>query len=242
MKKSGSSRTSDRIDLLPEKKRYEPGETAGCRCACPSARPPRWSQSSAKASSTASSCRSSGRDPTVEFRSRPHYAPNVYISVFVVRGRVGDVQPTALVDLGKPALQAGHRRIAVGQKGTNWPSSPIPTSPSTRSATKRWRGCASPAPGGTPAKGGEFALAAVDEGLLELAPNDSWQLLTRMMGRRGLGVETATAQAQVIGKRHFGLKALPAGGGGGRQPTRELFDTLIKWEARVVLDDNGEAR
>jgi uncharacterized protein YfaS (alpha-2-macroglobulin family) len=46
---------------------------------------------------------------------------------------------------------------------------------------------------------------------------------------------------QVIGKRHFGLKALPQGGGGGRQPTRELFDTLLLWKARLPLDSNGEA-
>ena len=64
--------------------------------------------------------------------------------------------------------------------------------------------------------GSEVALAAVDEGLLELAPNPSWKLLDAMMGRRAYGVTTATAQMQVVGKRHYGLKALPLGGGGGR--------------------------
>src|SRR4030065_895267 len=62
-----------------------------------------------------------------------------------------------------------------------------------------------------------------------------------MMGRRGYGVRTATAQMQVIGKRHFGLKALPQGGGGGRQVTRELFETLLFWKGRLLLDANGEA-
>jgi len=46
---------------------------------------------------------------------------------------------------------------------------------------------------------------------------------------------------QVIGKRHFGLKALPQGGAGGKQTTRELFDTLLLWKARLPLDANGEA-
>jgi uncharacterized protein YfaS (alpha-2-macroglobulin family) len=45
-----------------------------------------------------------------------------------------------------------------------------------------------------------------------------------------------------VGKRHFGLKALPQGGGGGKQITRELFDTLLAWKASVELDENGEAR
>jgi alpha-2-macroglobulin len=30
-------------------------------------------------------------------------------------------------------------------------------------------------------------------------------------------------------------------GGGGRQVTRELFDTLLLWKGRVPLDANGEA-
>ena len=62
-----------------------------------------------------------------------------------------------------------------------------------------------------------------------------------MMGRRSYNVLTSTAQMQVIGRRHFGLKALPAGGGGGKMITRELFDTLLFWRGRVALDDKGEA-
>lgn len=68
-----------------------------------------------------------------------------------------------------------------------------------------------PVPAGT-----EVALAAVDQALLELRPNESWKLLEAMLPRRGYEVQTATAQSQVIGKRHFGKKAVPPGGGGGR--------------------------
>lgn len=62
-----------------------------------------------------------------------------------------------------------------------------------------------------------------------------------MMGRRSYEVRTATAQMQVVGKRHYGAKALPQGGGGGRRPARELFDPLILWRARVPLDAAGRA-
>jgi hypothetical protein len=97
------------------------------------------------------------------------------------------------------------------------------------------------ADGQAPPPGSEIALAAVDEGLLELASNPTWDLLEAMMRRRGYGVGTATAQMQVVGKRHFGLKALPQGGGGGSQVTRELFQTLLLWKGRVPLDAQGEA-
>ena len=66
--------------------------------------------------------------------------------------------------------------------------------------------------GKPPPQRSEVALAAVDEGLLELMPNRSWDILAAMMGQRGYEVHTATAQMQVIGKRHYGLKALPPGG------------------------------
>jgi uncharacterized protein YfaS (alpha-2-macroglobulin family) len=85
------------------------------------------------------------------------------------------------------------------------------------------------------------AVAAVDEGLLELMPNNSWKLLDAMMGRRGHEIRTSTAQTQVVGRRHYGLKALPAGGGGGMRSARELFDTLLDWKGRVKLDAKGEA-
>src|SRR5260370_2247480 len=62
-----------------------------------------------------------------------------------------------------------------------------------------------------------------------------------MMGRRAYQLETSAAEVQVVGKRHFGLKAIPPGGGGGRQITRELFDTLLLWKASVPLDANGDA-
>ena len=98
-------------------------------------------------------------------------------------------------------------------------------------------------PDGTaPPKGSEVALAAVDEGLLELLPNHSWKLLDAMMAAaRRARWRPSTAQMQVIGKRHFGRKALVPGGGGGRSTARELFDTLLMWRARVPLDDNGNA-
>src|SRR4030095_4409796 len=51
-----------------------------------------------------------------------------------------------------------------------------------------------------------------------------------------------TAQLQVVGKRHYGRKAVPHGGGGGRERARESFDTLLLWQARVPLDAHGRAR
>jgi uncharacterized protein YfaS (alpha-2-macroglobulin family) len=159
-----------------------------------------------------------------------------------VRGREGGVQPTAMVDLGKPAFRLGIAEIRVG-----WKAHTLRVDVSADRPAYHVRETAAvhiavhTADGATPPAGSQVAVAAVDEGLLELMPNTSWNLLDAMMGRRGYGVRTATAQMEVIGKRHFGRKALPHGGGGGRQPTRELFDTLLLWRGTVPLDTNGDA-
>lgn len=170
------------------------------------------------------------------------YAPNVYVSALAVRGRIDGIQPTALVDLGKPSFKMGLAEINVGWAAHELKVRITPERTAYKVRDKaRVRIEVRRSDGRAPPPGSEVALAAVDEGLLELLPNDSWQLLEAMMKRRGLEVETSTAQMQVVGKRHYGRKALPAGGGGGRQSSRELFDTLLLWRARIVLDANGVA-
>ncbi len=81
-------------------------------------------------------------------------------------------------------------------------------------------------PGGKPVPAGtQIAVAAVDEALLELMPNQSWDVLDAMLQQRAYGVETATAQMGIIGRRHFGRKAVPAGGGSGHTARRANCST-----------------
>jgi hypothetical protein len=171
-----------------------------------------------------------------------NYAPNVFVSVFALRGRVSDVKPTATVDLGRPACKLGITEVRVGWKVHELKVRVAADRPAYRVREKAQVSVSVTGHDGkAPSAGAEIAVAAVDEGLLELMANDSWKILDAMMGRRRYGVQTATGQLQVIGKRHFGLKALPQGGGGGQQQTRELFDTLLLWKARVPLDAQGKA-
>jgi uncharacterized protein YfaS (alpha-2-macroglobulin family) len=232
----------DRIDLLPEKKRYEVGEKARFQVRMPFAEATALITVEREGVGDAVVQQLSGKEPVIEIPVKRNFAPNVYVSVLVLRGRITGVQPTATVDLGRPAYKLGIAEIAVG-----WRTHELKVKVTPERLTYKIREKAKmdvlvrTAGGEIPAPGSEVAIAAVDEGLLELMPNRSWNLLEAMMGRRAYGVQTSTAQSQVIGKRHFGLKALPSGGGGGRQITRELFDTLLFWKARVPLDNNGEA-
>ena len=232
----------DRMDLVPEQPRYEPEESAKLQVRMPFREATGLITVEREGVIDAYVQPLSGKTPVVELPILETYAPNVFVSVLAVRGRVEGVKPTALVDLGKPAYKMGLAGINVG-----WKAHELTVSVTTNREVYRVREKATVtikvvrADGKALPPGSEIALAAVDEGLLQLMPNKSWRLLDAMMQRRSEEVSTASAQMHVVGKRHFGLKSKPHGGGGGKQPTRELFDTLLLWKGRVPLNEKGEA-
>jgi uncharacterized protein YfaS (alpha-2-macroglobulin family) len=236
-----AGRDDDRMDFLPEKPAYEPGDVARFQVRMPFAEATALVTVEREGVLAASIVHLPGRNPVITLPVRD-WAPNVFVSALVVRGRIAGVQPTAMLDLGKPAFKLGIAEIRVGWRDhrLNVKVAPeksvyhVRDKALVRISVRTFDGKA-PSPGGT------IAVAAVDEGLLELRANDSWKLLDAMMGRRAYQVETSTAEMQVVGKRHFGIKAIPPGGGGGHQITRELFDTLLLWRASVALDSNGDA-
>ncbi len=233
---------NDRMDLIPEKRHYEIGETARLRLRMPFPEA-RVLVSVEREGVLDAWVKEVKRDnPVIEVPVKPEYGPNVFVSAFAVRGRVAGVQPTAMVDLGKPAFRMGVAEIRAGWSGYALDVKLAADKSQHRTRDKaRVKVTVRRPDGSLPGKGAEIALAAVDEGLLELAPNPSWKLLDAMLKRRGIDVTTSTAQMQVVGKRHYGRKAVAAGGGGGGGPARELFDTRVFWQARIKLDENGEA-
>ncbi|MBL8450952.1 MAG: alpha-2-macroglobulin [Dechloromonas sp.] len=256
----------DRIDVIPEKRSYAPGEKARLQVRMP------FREATALVSVEADGIIDtfvqplSRYKPTIDLPVKSEWGPNVFVSVLAVRGRVQPVkwysffdwgwreplawfkewwnptQPTAMVDLAKPAYKVGLAALDVGIDGFRLKVDVAPEKADYRPRDTAKVRVKVTQPDGKPVPAGtEVALAAVDQALLELRPNESWKLLEAMLPRRGYEVQTATAQSQVIGKRHFGKKAVPPGGGGGRAPARELFDTLLLWNPRVALDDTGSA-
>ncbi|MBX9609637.1 MAG: hypothetical protein K2Y51_25740, partial [Gammaproteobacteria bacterium] len=254
---------ADRIDILPEQKEYAADGVARFQVRSPFRHATALVTVAREGVLRSFVTELDGHEPVIEVPLEARDAPNVYVSVLALRGRVGWWQaalgtavrylklpfqvdgalPTALVDLGKPAYRYGVARIAVG-----WQPHRLEVDVKPAREVYQVRDTAHvelevrAADGSALPPDAEVALAAVDEGLLELANNDTWDLLRAMMGERGLEFWTSTAQMQVVGKRHFGRKAVPHGGGGGRgAAARERFDTLLLWRGRVGLDDAGHA-
>ncbi|MDO9167138.1 MAG: MG2 domain-containing protein, partial [Rhodoferax sp.] len=259
----------DRMDVLPEKKSYQPGETARFQVRMPFRFATALVAVEREGIVETQVVQLNGQDPTIQLKVKQGWGPNVYVSVLALRGRLREVPwysfftwgfkaprewwtsfwyegreyvaPTALVDLSKPAFRLGLAEIRVGTQAHQ-----LDVSVKTDKESYPVRGQAKVTiqvklPNGQPAANAEVALAAVDQALLELMPNTSWNLLDAMLQRRAWGVETSTAQMEIIGRRHYGRKAVAAGGGGGRSGTRELLDTLLLWNPKVMLDANGSA-
>jgi uncharacterized protein YfaS (alpha-2-macroglobulin family) len=234
---------SDRIDLVPEDRTLDPGDTARIRVRMPFRAATALVTLEREGVAEAFVTKLSGKDPRVSVRVLGAHAPNVFVSVLAVRGRVAAPAPSAQVDLARPASKLGMTELRVGLAARTLEVRVAPERESYRVRDKvRARVRVRLPNGKAPPAGSEVAIAVVDEALLELAPNNSWALLEAMHGRRAQSVRTYTAQQQVVGKRHFGLKARAAGGGGGASSTRELFDTLLLWKPRVALDARGEAQ
>lgn len=237
-----SQDAGDRIDLIPEKQEYNPGDLAVFQVRSP------FRDATALVTIEREGVIDffvtdiSGKNPTIAVPIKGGYGPNVFVSALLVRGRVADGKATALVDLGKPAFKMGLTGVRVG-----WEAHRLKVSVHADRQVYKIREKAkvkikiSPDGDGESFKGGTVLIAAVDEGLLQLMPNRTWDLLSEMMGERQYAVATSTAQLQVIGKRHFGLKAIASGGGGGNGAPRKLFDTLLLWKDQIEVGKSGTA-
>lgn len=258
----------DRIDLIPEKKIYAPGETAKFQVRMPFREATALVSVEREGVLHAQIMALSGDNPVIELPVQEAWGPNVYVSALVLRGRLREVPwysffswgwkrpstwyqvyqggneyipPTQLIDLSKPAYRFGLGAIQVSsqhdalqvQVSTDRTQYGVREQAQVRIQVQDAQG--------KPAAQANIAFAAVDSALLELSPNASWDLLQAMRDIRPYAVQTATAQSEIVGRRHYGRKALPAGGGGGKSPTRELLDTLLLWEGNLQTDEQGIA-
>ncbi len=230
----------DRMDLIPEKKKYEPGDIAKFQVRMPFKTATALVTVEREGVFRSFVQTLNGNQPIIEIPIEKHYGPNIFVSVLAVRGRIDAPKPTSLVDLAKPAFRLGIAEIQVGWKPFELELKVSSDKQEYRPREKAKIKVKLSEKEKSLWKGAKITLAAVDESLLELKQNLSWDLLSAMMAPRGLDVNTSTAQMFIVGRRHFGLKSLPPGGGGGQSSTRELFDTLLFWKTDLEPDSSGE--
>jgi hypothetical protein len=254
----------DRMDVIADAKAYRSGDTARVQVRMPFRKATALVTVEREGVLSSFVTELSGKEPVIDVKLPGSYAPDVYISVMAVRGRVANwrvwmaefaqrwkipvlgriANPTALVDLAKPSWRIGMTKVKVGWEAHRLNVAVRPDKERYQVRDRARTAVQVLGPDGKPARSAEIAFAAVDQALLQLSPNDSWNVLDAMMGERPLSVLTSTAAMQVVGKRHYGRKAVAAGGGGGGDLTdliRTDFKPVLLWRGRVDLDSNGRA-
>lgn len=248
---SGST-NNDRVDLIPDQKQYEPGQVAEFIFRTPFETSTVLLTVEREKVLEKKIITLSSKDPIIRLKIKPEWTPNVVVSAVAIRGRLpakktntGDhsVVESSAVDFAKPAYKMGLAAIRIGMQQHQ-----LKVLVKTNKEIYQTREMVTAdvelkLPNGN-VTDGEIAVAVVDEALLALLDNDSWDVLETMIKQRPYLVETASLQSLIVGKRHFGLKALPAGGDGrGSGLTRELLETSLFWNPSVpVINGHAQVR
>ncbi len=164
--------------------------------------------------------------------------PNVYVSVVIVKPRVGETFDDEGKDTGVPAFRIGYVQLHVEtarkklrvsidtDKKQYLPGESVTASVVARDAT------------GKPVQG-EFTFAAVDMSVLALAGFSMPDLVKNFYADHGLGVQTAQMLTYLIERFKPGSK----GGGGGELADRKRgnFRDTAYWNPTVLTDEKGTA-
>lgn len=231
----------ERIDLIPEKTNYAPGETARIMIQSP------FEQAKALVTVEREGILSSrvidvqGSSPQIEIPITEDHLPNVFVSVILLHGR--SAAPNGDADPGAPAFRVGYTELRVdpGERRLNvevTPSAEIlrpgdKVTVNLRLTDHRGRGVP-----------GEITFSAADLGVLNLINYRLPDPFDAFYGPRPLAVSSSVMLANLIRQRDYGQKEEDMGGGGGDRSDmlRRDFRAQAHWEPSIQTDRSGRAR
>jgi hypothetical protein len=228
------------IDLVPERQTWRPGETARILVKSP------WPSATAIVSVEREGVRRHsevalrGRAATIDVPITESDAPNVFVSVVLIKGRTDDVESDADPDPGRPAVRIGQTELTVDSSlrrlAVSLAADQAQYRPGDRAAVEVAVRDAS----GAPVRS-EVTLWAVDRGVLSLTDYSTPDLVKSMYARRPSRVSTRDNRLFVIARRPGGPQALwvttQALGGGGRPASAVTFNRNV---LDVVQVRNGD--
>ncbi|MBI4486051.1 MAG: hypothetical protein HY655_08585, partial [Acidobacteria bacterium] len=235
----------NRIDLVPERETYKPGETARLMIQSP------WERATALLTVEREGIRShstvalTSTQQTVSVPITAADIPNVFVSVVLVKGRTkveGGGADTS--DPGKPSFRTGYaqlrvedgsKRLSVAVKASREEFGPAGSGKvdvDVRDAQ------------GLPASS-EVTLWAVDYGVLSLTGYRTPDVAGSVYVPKALQVMNADNRQRIISRRALTPKGESDGGGGGADAgvneLRKDFRVLAFWLGSVTTDSRGHA-
>jgi uncharacterized protein YfaS (alpha-2-macroglobulin family) len=234
----------NRIDLVPEKKTYRPGDTARIMVKSP------WEKATALLTTEREGVRTTKQfnltstQQTITVPITEEDIPNVFVSVMLVKGRTKEAVTKDASDPGKPSFRLGYielnvqdasKRLKVEVKANRdeyRPASKADIEINVRDAS------------GKPTQS-EVTLWAVDYGVLSLTAYQTPDVLQSIYQHKALQVVTEDSRQRIVSRRVITPKGAGEGGGGGREvgpgAIRKDFRVLAFWIGSVVTDANGHA-
>jgi alpha-2-macroglobulin len=234
----------NRIDLVPERKNYAPGDSARIMIKSP------WEQATALVTTEREGVRthrrfaltSSQQSITVPITEAD--IPNVFVSVLLVKGRSTDATPDDGSDPGKPSFRLGYVELKVEDASKRLTVTAKADKDEFRPANKAKVAVAVKDFAGKPAQS-EVTLWAVDYGVLSLTAFQTPDVLKSVYVEKALQVITTDSRQRIVSRRVLTPKGGDEGGGGGEEPgagtVRKDFRVLAFWVGSVVTDANGQA-
>jgi uncharacterized protein YfaS (alpha-2-macroglobulin family) len=236
-----SDESQFKMDVIPDRTRYEVGDTATVLFASPFTDADAWITVEREGLIEQRRIRMTSGATTLKFPITEAYAPNVFVSVVVARGR--SAKPGPLDDPGRPTIRVGYAELRVTPERKRLTVQVEAGKPEFRPGEtaslgvdvrdRSNRGAAS-----------EVTLWAVDEGVLSLTGYRTPDPIDLLYRPRGLGFRLGSNLSTVAPQVAAGDKGRNPGGGGGdgaAEILRSRFRTTAFFLGAVTTDAAGHA-
>jgi uncharacterized protein YfaS (alpha-2-macroglobulin family) len=234
----------NRIDLIPEKQSYKPGDVARIMVKSP------WESATALLTTEREGVRTwktftlTSTQQTITVPITEKDIPNIFVSVLLVKGRTQQDPGKDGSDPGKPAFRLGYVELKVSDASKKLTVDVQANREEFRPATKAKIEVNVKDAAGKPTQS-EVTLWAVDYGVLSLTGYETPDVLETIYLEKALQVLNEDSRQRIISRRVLTPKGATDGGGGGKDAgagtLRKDFRVLAFWLGSVVTDAKGRA-
>lgn len=230
---------NDRIEIIADKEEYKPGDVAKLLVKTP------YQGKGVKALITIERENVMSKwvmDVTsnalpIDIPITEDLLPTAYVSVVIMKPRMGETFDANGKDTGTPAFKVGYVKLPIDinskklavtietDKKRYLPNEKVTVRMKTSDIT------------GKPVRT-ELSLSVVDMSLLDLTGYATPDILYNFYSQRGLGVVTANMLTYLVERYKPGSKG---GGGGDSEGVRGDFRDTAYWNPTIVTDEKGEA-